>query len=129
MPVPQNSKARELNQERYYFYPNQFLKSVYFADVIEDQQVSQWHNTVLDINMEEWLHLIPEETFRTEFYEISVEDAKTFVAAYECRHVQSPPMTELPASLQNKLNAIELGLQKVIDSVRSSTLPIFRKLS
>lgn len=89
------------------------------SDVIEAQAVDQWHTTVLDINMEEWYDLITNETFRTEYFELTPEHAKTFVAAYECCHILSPPLKELPAEMAQKIATIEVGLQKVIDSVRS----------
>lgn len=90
--------------------------------MLENQEVVGWHNKVLDINMEEWLHLIPSETFYTEFYELTVEDAKTFVAAYEAKHVNKPP-TEPSDEMKRVLANAEVGLQKVIDSVKSRTCP------
>jgi hypothetical protein len=103
---PENS-----NQSYRFFFP---------AGVLEAQEVDKWHNKVLDINMEEWLDLIPNETFATEYFELTVAHAKTFVAAYECRHVQKPALKELPHDLEQKMSEIEAGLQKTIDSVRGS---------
>eukprot|EP00854_Cymbomonas_tetramitiformis_P002288 gene2288-3007_t len=56
------------------------LTGAQFAET--DEKWNEYHLKVLDINLEEWIHLIPEYTFKTELMPITPEDADIFVQSY-----------------------------------------------
>jgi len=78
-------------------------------DLSKVEEIADYQNRVLDSNMEAWLNHIKEETFPTQFYPLSIDDAKAFVRFYETK---SKDLSEL--------KSIQDGLQKVIDAVKSN---------
>eukprot|EP01102_Stenamoeba_stenopodia_P008490 TRINITY_DN2443_c0_g1_i1.p1 TRINITY_DN2443_c0_g1~~TRINITY_DN2443_c0_g1_i1.p1 ORF type:complete len:348 (-),score=92.64 TRINITY_DN2443_c0_g1_i1:24-1067(-) len=78
-------------------------------DLSNVEEISNYQNRVLDSNLECWLDLIKEETFPTQFYPLTVDDAKAFIRFYEEKSKDI-----------SQLKSIEEGLQKVIDAVKSN---------
>ncbi|CAH1773218.1 unnamed protein product [Owenia fusiformis] len=50
---------------------------------ISEQEISDYQNSVLDVNTELWVDILKEETFPTKYCEITKEDANLFIEIYE----------------------------------------------
>jgi len=92
---------------------------------ISEDDVRKYQDDVLDVNMEFWVGLLGETTFRTEFYPIGLDDAQTFIECYE--HFEKKQ--EFPVELQQRLSKIEDGLQKVIEEAKGTDTGVFVKTS
>eukprot|EP01124_Arcella_intermedia_P028267 TRINITY_DN5706_c0_g1_i1.p1 TRINITY_DN5706_c0_g1~~TRINITY_DN5706_c0_g1_i1.p1 ORF type:complete len:352 (-),score=88.10 TRINITY_DN5706_c0_g1_i1:21-1076(-) len=89
---------------------------------------NQYHNTILDFNIEHWVHLLGDDvTPYTQFCEITIQDAKTFLEAYTALEENKQPQLDQP--LQDHLQSLELKLQKVIDNVKADGECVFVKTS
>lgn len=96
------------------------LLTTYFAET--PAEISSYQECALDINLEQWVHLIPDYTFRTMFLPISLENAQTFVYAFEAFSPEdsiSGTNAENLISLQFDLDEISQQLQKVVDDINS----------
>ena len=110
-----------------------------FAESAEE--VREYQNSVLDINIEQWYDLIPEFTFPTEFVAISREAGQLFVdsfLAYEGHKKrvtlgQLEPTSEYvpPLQIQERVNTLLLSpLQAAVGRVRDAPEhPVFIKAS
>eukprot|EP00286_Rhodomonas_abbreviata_P010173 CAMPEP_0181324830 /NCGR_PEP_ID=MMETSP1101-20121128/20581_1 /TAXON_ID=46948 /ORGANISM="Rhodomonas abbreviata, Strain Caron Lab Isolate" /LENGTH=374 /DNA_ID=CAMNT_0023433057 /DNA_START=77 /DNA_END=1198 /DNA_ORIENTATION=+ len=105
-----------------------------------------YQSTVMDINLEEWIDLIPEHTFPSKMMEISPDDADIFVKSYlefeahmdratvqgERRGMRQAACSFVPsAEVQERTRGLEGRLQKVIDEVKDGdpTASVFIKTS
>jgi len=94
---------------------------------ISEEAIDNYQKDVLQVNLESWIDLIADITFYTQLYPLSMEDAQTFIDAYD--HWEKTKSQELPVSLQSKVDSIESGLQKVINAVKGSDEYVFVKTS
>lgn len=98
-----------------------------FEGTLEREGLHEYHNTILDTNMEVWYDVLgPEITFPTKFFEINVETAKLLISCYETRVLNKQSLNE---SQVKALQVLEEGLQKVIDEVRGNDEFVFVKTS
>jgi len=84
-----------------------------------------YHNTILDFNIEHWYEALAGVTPYTEFVEISIDDAKLFMSAYEILEIKKE--TTLPIEISQKLSVIETNLSKILDKVKGHSDGVFFK--
>lgn len=89
------------------------VNSLGFAE--GEDAIKQYHKDVLDSNIEAWIDLIQDITFKTLFTPITVDDAKTLHDIYEHLHINK--QTDLSSELKDKLSALESKLQVLLDIV------------
>lgn len=98
-----------------------------FEGTLEREGLHEYHNTILDTNMEVWYDALgPEITFETKFFEITVETAELLRSCYETRVLQKQALSDAQTA---SLQMLESGLQKVIDEVRGEDEFVFVKTS
>ena len=76
---------------------------------IDENAVSSYQNSVLDINIEHWIDLIRSFTFETQFLDLSPQDAELFEKSYEILEVEKkgPLPTEFLERKVKKRNCFE----------------------
>ncbi|KAJ6254512.1 cell division cycle protein [Anaeramoeba flamelloides] len=94
-------------------------------NMMTEEDLSQFQKEQLDINIEEWLDLIPEYTFKTEYYPLPMELGKLFMEAYETRQKTGKITEEIKEKLKEYANSI----QKVIERVKEDSDGVFIKSS
>eukprot|EP01103_Thecamoeba_quadrilineata_P008017 TRINITY_DN17818_c0_g1_i1.p1 TRINITY_DN17818_c0_g1~~TRINITY_DN17818_c0_g1_i1.p1 ORF type:complete len:357 (-),score=70.42 TRINITY_DN17818_c0_g1_i1:24-1094(-) len=83
---------------------------------IDQVDIDQYQNTVLDINLEQWLGLLGEHTFASKFVPITPQDARVIMSVYERFEKDKITPAELPAELLR----IESELDLALDEIRSN---------
>lgn len=87
-----------------------------FAGTLEIEGLNQYHNDILDANMEVWYDALgPEITFPTKFFEITMSTANLLKSCYETIALQKRDLSD---EQQKSLAELEKGLQVVIDEVK-----------
>jgi hypothetical protein len=108
-----------------------------FAESAE--QVRDYQDTVLDINIETWYPLITEHTFATEFVAMTPADGQLFVDSYLAyeNHLKrqiteelAPTEFVMPVEMAEHVSAVAELLQAAVERVREAEgRPVFIKAS
>ncbi|KAJ5066361.1 hypothetical protein M0811_13740 [Anaeramoeba ignava] len=96
------------------------------AKEYDENEIKIYQNKVLDINIEEWLDLIPEFTFKTKLFPLKYEDAELFFQAYELKMKENKELTE---NIKNQIEKLAENLQKVINEIKQDDPQVFVKSS
>ncbi|KAK0044948.1 cell division cycle protein 123 [Biomphalaria pfeifferi] len=74
---------------------------------MKQEEIDEYQNNVLDVNIETWFELIKEHSFPSTFLHISSEEAKLFVKIYERHYANLEPEVIAYTNWQNYLSKEE----------------------
>ncbi|KAJ5078860.1 cell division cycle protein [Anaeramoeba ignava] len=92
---------------------------------VSKEEVENYHSSVLNANIENWINLISEFTFKTKFFNLTTKNAELLIEIYKY-YKQHLKISE---EFSEKLNPIANQLQEVIDSLKGSKPHVFIKSS
>ncbi|ESO84439.1 hypothetical protein LOTGIDRAFT_176123, partial [Lottia gigantea] len=84
------------------------------AGFISKQEITDYQNTCLDVNTEMWLHFLQDITFPSQFCEVKMKEAETFIKIFERLFRNLNPAQIAKVDLWSKLEVEE---HEIIDSL------------
>jgi hypothetical protein len=111
--------------------PTHDASTPYVQEDMTEEDIREHQGRMLDLNIEEWLDLIPDHTFETEYVTITQDQAQLFVDAHEEWEKlvledklskggvkdASLESIQLSQETQDKLRAMGAGLQACIEAM------------